>query len=314
MLPFALAGLVALTPVQAGEGTLALSDIHLRDPFILPVPEMGRYYLYGTGWRLPGGPGFMVYSSADLLQWEGPKAAFTAPEGFRSDNYWAPEVHSWKGRYVMFATFLPRNPNRLRGTWALVSDSPEGPFSLTGTEAVTPPDWYALDGTLYVDRVGQPWMVFCHEWVQVQDGEICAVRLSEDLTHAVGEPILLFHASEAPWKRQYGPNDRKTYVTDGPFMYRNSRGELLMLWSSFGPGGYKEAVARSTSGEITGPWVQEAEPIVGNDAGHGMVFRRFDGQLMLVLHQPNRGPLERPRLYTLEETTHSLRATPWPAP
>lgn len=42
-------------------------------------------------------------------------------------------------------------------------------------------------------------MFFCHEWVQVTDEEICAVRLKNDLRSAEGKPILLFNASDAPW-------------------------------------------------------------------------------------------------------------------
>ena len=44
----------------------------------------------------------------------------------------------------------------------------------------------------------QPWMVFCHEWVQIGDGTMDAVRLAADLSKPVGEPIQLFRASDAP--------------------------------------------------------------------------------------------------------------------
>ena len=43
-------------------------------------------------------------------------------------------------------------------------------------------------------------MVFCHEWLQVQDGQICAIRMEEDLSDSIGEPVILFRASEAPWR------------------------------------------------------------------------------------------------------------------
>ena len=38
-----------------------------------------------------------------------------------------------------------------------------------------------------------------------------------------------------------------------------------------------------------------------------MLFRRFDGQLMMVLHQPNEGGRERARLFEIEDTGDSLR-------
>jgi hypothetical protein len=46
-----------------------------------------------------------------------------------------------------------------------------------------------------------------------------------------------------------------------------------------------ETVARSSSGELQGPW-QQLQPIVRQDSGHGMLFRTFDGKLMMVLHHP----------------------------
>jgi len=37
-----------------------------------------------------------------------------------------------------------------------------------------------------------------------------------------------------------------------------------------------------------------------------MIFRTFGGKLMLVLHQPNRGPDEHPRLFIAQEREHTL--------
>jgi len=38
-----------------------------------------------------------------------------------------------------------------------------------------------------------------------------------------------------------------------------------------------------------------------------MIFKRFDGQLMMVLHQPNGRGLERARFFELEDTGETLR-------
>ena len=47
----------------------------------------------------------------------------------------------------------------MRGTTIAVSDSPEGPFTLVKTDGpIAPPNFMTLDGTLYVDRSGKPWM------------------------------------------------------------------------------------------------------------------------------------------------------------
>ena len=292
------------TTVSTANAKQTLEDIRLRDPFILPVQEEGKYYLYGTGWNLPNGPGFMTYTSSDLTTWDGPFPVFRRLEGFWSDrNYWAPEVHQYKGKYYMFASF--KAEDACRGTQILISDTASGPFRPITEGPVTPGDWECLDGTLHIDQAGKPWMVFCHEWVQVGDGEMCAVMLSDDLKRAVDKSILLFRASEALWVVEIGKQPRGR-VTDGPFLHRTSDRALLMLWSSFGKGGYKLAVARSESGKVTGPWKHEPKPIFENDGGHGMIFHTFEGKLMLVLHQPNRGPDERPRLFTVQEREHTL--------
>ena len=276
-------------------------ELHIRDPFVLAAPEERRYYLFGTtGGECWNGPasGFDVYAGSDLEHWDGPHPAFRPAPGFWADrNFWAPEVHPYRGRYFMFASF--KSAEARRGTQILAADTPLGPFQPHSDGPVTPSAWECLDGTLYVDPRGDPWLVFCHEWVQVRDGEMCATRLSPDLSRAAGAPELLFRASAAPWvKAVQGQVD---FVTDGPFLYRADNGELLMLWSSFGEGGYTLGTARSAGGDVQGPWIQDREPLFSDDGGHGMLFKTFSGQLLLALHRPNTSPNERPVFLPLRE-------------
>ncbi len=284
-----------------------LADIPIRDPFLLTVREEDAYYLFGSTdadiWHPPA-TGFDCYRSTDLREWEGPIAAFRPPEGFWSDrNFWAPEVHAHAGRYVMFATFTAEGARR--GTQVLASAHPEGPYAPWSDGPVTPRDWECLDGTLHVDAAGDPWIVFCHEWVQVGDGEVVAQRLTPDLSAATGDPMVLFRASEAPWARPLQhpriPAGASAYVTDGPFLRRLGDGTLLMLWSSFGDAGYAMGIARSLSGDVQGPWVQSPEPIWAADGGHGMIGETLEGDLLLTLHQPNETPRERTVLRRLRE-------------
>jgi arabinan endo-1,5-alpha-L-arabinosidase len=291
-------------------------DIQIRDPFILPIAATQEYYLFGTTdkdcWKGPA-EGFDCYRSSDLEDWEGPFPAFRpVPDFWGTMNFWAPEVHVWRGMYYMFASF--KAPRRYRGTQILCAEKPEGPYTPLTPSPVTPPDWQCLDGTLHVDVAGTPWIVFCHEWVQVKNGAIYAMRLSDDLTQAVGRPVFLFTASEAPWVRrsEWPEDDPKfgfpRYVTDGPFLYRITSGVLLMLWSSLAEQGYAMGIARSASGAIEGPWEQEAQPIWKQNGGHGMIFRAFDDRLFIILHTPNETPFERPVFIEIEETANSLRA------
>jgi len=282
------------------------NEIQIRDPYVVPVEAEQKYYLFGsTDANIWGqGTGFDVYVSSDLEQWEGPKPVFRPEDGFYSEeNFWAPEVYSYQGRYYMFATFRRRENGKL-GTAVLASESLLGPFQPHSQGPVTPYDWNSLDGTLFIDGEGQPWMVFCHEWKDVSDGEICAARLKEDLSELQEEPVTLFRASEAPWTTPLPLTEKiKTldnYVTDGPFLYRTDEGALMMLWASFVQGRYALGVAVSASGSVTGPWVQEEAPLFQSDGGHGMIFRTFDGRLMLTIHTPNRTPDERPIFLELE--------------
>ncbi|PKO14107.1 MAG: glycoside hydrolase [Chloroflexi bacterium HGW-Chloroflexi-10] len=282
---------------------MKLSDIHIRDPFVLPQPSEKIYYLYGTmgayTWTKIG-VGFDCYTSTDLQTWEGPFPVFRPPSNFWADyNFWAPEVHVYQGRYFMFASF--KADGICRGTQILVAESPLGPFLPLSAGPVTPPDWECLDGTLFVTPEGNPWIVFSHEWVQVGDGEICALPLSKDLTSAIGEPVLLFHASKAPWIRQHDSKGRKGYITDGPWMHSLPGGELLILWSSFSAGGYSIGVARSASAELLGPWQHDAQPLYSSDGGHCMTFRDFNGNTWLSFHHPDGFPGERPKFLPLAE-------------
>ena len=276
------------------------SEIRVRDPYIVPIKETGKYYLFGTTDTDPwnAGEGFLVYESEDLEHWSEPKWAFLPPEGFwANQNFWAPEVHHFNGYWYIFASFKAEGV--CRGTQILRSESVTGHYVPISDGPVTPRDWECLDGTLHVDENGKPWMVFCHEWVQVHDGEICCIPLSDDLTHAIGEPTLLFRASEGPWVVPLW-NSKDNFVTDGPFLYRSNNGALRMLWSSFSTEDYTISYAESQSGTIFGPWIQHETGVVVN-GGHGMVFDTFDGRTLLSIHSPNASPLERMKLIPFEK-------------
>ena len=279
---------------------MKLNEINIRDPFI--VPENGRDYMYGTRgkgcWESQKTPGmgFDVYISEDLETWSDPISVFEQSDDFwGTHNFWAPEVHKYNGKFYMFASF--KNAERNRGTQILVSDTPDGKFTPITEYPVTPEEWMALDGTLYVDKNGDPHIVFCHEWSQIADGEICEMKLSADLTKAVSQPRTLFKASDPYWARK----ECDHWVTDGPFMYRGESGRLYMIWSSFTDSGYVQAVCYSDNGDIDGNFSHDLPLLAEKDGGHGMIFTGFDGKTYLVLHRPNSNPDERPALTQIIE-------------
>lgn len=319
------AGVHAQPAQEDARRAVRLADVRMRDACVL-VDEATKTYYIVSSTRTNSGPAVRAYTSRDLVTWEGPHIVFQTPpdfwgEGVNIKGIWAPELHAYKGRYYLFLTFdtdtlLPEQwrdwmPRVRRGSQVLVSDSPLGPFKPFQNRSTLPTDMMTLDGTLWVED-GVPYMVYAHEWVQITDGTVEMVRLKDDLSDVVGEPTRLFAGSDAPWGRKsprWG-----CWVTDGPYLYRSKTGKLLMIWSSFGKGGYTVGVARSTTGRLRGPWEQQAKPLFAEDGGHGMLFKRFDGQLMLTLHQPNKTGSERTRLFEIEDTGDSLRIkSPFPS-
>lgn len=300
-----------------------ISEIYIRDPYILADPQTKTYYMYRSSsvsddkGKMLGG--VEVFKSKDLKQWEGPVRVFTVP----SDNWitggvWAPEVHAYKGKYYLFATLNSEIswkkrqegwPEYLfRGTQIFHADSPEGPFLPFNLVPHTPIDRMVLDGTLW-EEDGVPYMIYCHEWVQVADGTMELVRLAPDLSAPAGNATTLFCASAADWSTgSVHPAPLPTsYVTDGCFLYRTRTGKLLMIWSSFMNGEYAIGIAESTTGKVLGPWRQQPVPLFNKNGGHGMIFRSFDGKLYITFHGPNSpAGSERAHIYELEDAGDTL--------
>ena len=270
-------------------------DIHIRDPFVLC--EDGVYYMYGTRAANFGmeTAGFDVYISTDLENWSDPiPCCDTAAAGLNAGANWAPEVHKYRGAYYMLATFT-RAECGLRGTFAFKSESPKGPF-LLHSDVLTPAEWEALDGTLYISKEGKPYLVFCHEHTQIIDGTVCYARLSDSLDAIEGEITTLFAASECPYVDRH---ESGHFVTDGPFLYRSKAGELLMIWSSFIKNNYAELLVKFKDGRL-GKDLEHLPPILDSDGGHGMLFSVED-ELCFTYHTPNASLLERPAFCRAED-------------
>lgn len=281
-------------------------DIHIRDPFLLN--DDGVLYMYGsTDENIWGGEcySFSAYKTDDLENFDGPFDVFVRPKDFWSnEQYWAPEVHKYKGKYYLFGSFFKQGTGRK--SQILVSDGPLGPF-LPFCSPFTPDGWDCLDATLYVEN-GVPYSVFCHEWVQIVDGTMEAVRLKADLSGPDGNPITLFKASDAPWVRPTSYCGKfDGYITDGPFLRKSKNGKLFMIWSSTAENSqYAVGMAVSESGSVLGPWRHMETPLFGKNGGHASIFE-FKGKLLLSLHMPNILSLERAEFFELEEMDDGLK-------
>ena len=339
-----------------------LEDVWVRDPCVVVVGELDArlvqptrapwplptstssptrpltvkgYLLFGTTDAPPHGvdpyspylaSGFDMYASESLDgAWTGPYRVFSPPPGFWSDaQFWAPEVFRYGPAWFMAATFKCKGRGEGRAVQILrsVSGQPWGPFEpFAFRKPVTPPGWFSLDGHVFLGAE-TPYLVFCREFTEVGDGQIFAQKLTPALDAAVGAPMFLFSASEAPWTGNVSATSHATrFVTDGPFLWKSrATGELLMLWSSIGSGGrYMVGIARSATGLVTGPFVHDPEPLFEWDGGHCWLFRPHPGRaivfsngaawngegvppLVMALHAPNKCVADsRPRFVMLEE-------------
>ncbi|MEM9718889.1 MAG: family 43 glycosylhydrolase [Bacteroidota bacterium] len=306
------------------DSLIQTSEIRIRDPFIVADSRSQTYYMYAQMRnRLSGEDapqGVEVYTSTDLENWTPPQPVLTLAEDFWARrSVWAPEVHFYKGAYYLFVTLTseqklgespnPKNGATLwkRGTHIFKAESPLGPFIAFQAQAHTPANWMSLDGTLWIES-GKPYMAFCHEWAQTFDGTMEVVELAEDLSKPIGSPKLLFRASEAKWVRNMKDLgfENNGLVTDGTFFYKNRKGELIMIWSSFGEQKYAIGQAISHSGSIMGPWEQQEKLLIKANGGHGMLFHTFDQQMVLAYHQPNIRGQERLHLAQIRENDAGL--------
>jgi len=268
-----------------------LDSIRLSDPAILADEKSQTYYMTGTGG--------LLWESKDLRTWTGPfKVVETDPESWMGPQpmIWAAELHQYKGKYYYFATFTNRNVvidtvrgntiNR-RASHVLVSDQPDGPYVPMEDDMYLPPDIPTLDGTFWVvGEDGKPYMIYCEEWLINWNGTMEKIELKPDLSGTVGEGEVLFRASDSPWSKERDEegNVIPNKVTDGPWLFETQTGKLGMLWTSWAFDDYVQGVAYSESGTLDGPWVHQEELITPPNFGHGMLFRTFEGKLLMSVH------------------------------
>jgi beta-xylosidase len=274
---------------QVVKENIPIDSIRLSDPFILADKNSSMYYMTGTGG--------MLWKSKDLQKWTGPfrvvKHDTTSWMG-SNPMIWAAELHEYKGKYYYFATFTNReikidtfrnNVIERRACHVFVSDKADGPYTPMKDSIYLPADIPTLDATLWVEK-GRPYMIYCYEWLQNWDGTIEKIELKPDLSGTSGNGKVLFRASDSPWSREKDEQgkDKPNKVTDGPFVFLTQTGKLGMIWTSWIHDVYVQGVAYSKSGMLDGPWIQEKDPITPPNYGHGMLFRTWEGQLLMALH------------------------------
>jgi hypothetical protein len=267
---------------------IPLDSIRLSDPFIMADAKTRMYYMTGTGG--------LLWKSFDLRLWEGPYHVVQIdPDSWMGERpmIWAAEIHEYNGKYYYFGTFtnssvkidtVKGNIIDRRACHILVGDKSDGPYVPIGSENYCPEDQPTLDATLWVEE-GKPYLLYCREWLQNWNGTVEAIPLKPDLSGVEGKRNILFFASESPWsKERIGETVLPNKVTDGPYVFRTQTGRLGIIWTSWVYDVYTQGVAYSDNGRLDGRWMQEREPVTPPNYGHGMLFRTFEGKLLMSVH------------------------------
>ena len=293
--------------------TVPLAELSMSDPFILADEATHLYYLTSTGGR--------IYTSPDLNMWTGPYQAYDVSGTWmeKSGGVAAAELHHIGDKYYFIGTFsdrddlvdvIPRRYNVHRAqSMVLVSDTAKGPYKPIVNEydfCLYPRNWAILDGTIWSEG-GKNYVVFVHEWLQTIDGTMEYMEMSDDFSTPLTKPKTMFRASEAPWVYEMNGNGEATYgmkipgwVTDGPELFRTGTGRLGMIWASWGKNRYCEGVAYSESGTIDGPWIQEEDSFKGDNSGHAMLFKSFEGQTLMAIHHSEGDGPRKPEIWTVD--------------
>lgn len=251
----------------------------LRGDFPDPsVIRVGDDY-WATATSSEWGPLFPILHSRDLVNWELKGHMFSEKPEWSSQNYWAPELEFYKGKYYVY--YVGRNPanNRLHVAVGTATN-PLGPWTDHGT--LIGQEDGSIDGIIETDEKGDRYMLWKNDGnSRNQPTFIYAQKLSEDGLKLVGEMKQLIRNDQA-WEGK---------LIEGPDVLKH--GDYFYLFYA-GAGccgsqcSYGTGVARSKS--LLGPYEKYSKnPIIGHNdnwrcPGHGTIVSTADGRNFFLYH------------------------------
>jgi beta-xylosidase len=258
----------------------------IGDPFI--VYDGNNYYMYATGFDVAG---FKVRVSSDLKSWQEVGVCLDLSDSWAEKDFWAPKVIYYKGKYVMHYSARRKTDKSMR-IGVAVSDTPEGPFQDVYNGPMFDFGYAAIDGHVFIDDDGERYFYYskdCSENVVdgIHTSHIYVVKLNEDLTKVVSEPIFLFGATEAFECKYYKPDWR---WNEGPFMLKkDGRYYLTYSGNCYGTKEYCVclAVSQRPDAEFKKQGTILTYEAVKEDfsgPGHNAFFKDKDGRLKMAFH------------------------------
>jgi beta-xylosidase len=265
---------------------MIITDItKIGDPQILL--HEGKYYCYATSHS----EGFLVWVSEDLVHWSEPTMCFHAIESWGKSHFWAPEVVYHKGKFVMHYTAMSRELNSLR-LGVAVAESPLGPFHDVHDRPMFDLGYATIDGSVLICEEGNFFYYSrdcCENYVNgIKTSQIWCMKLNDDLTETVGEPMLMTTPTEEYEMRSMSMEVPHLW-NEGPCVIR--RGDrYLMNFSTNFYASNDYAICLATASSPLGPWVKvKNNPVLCcreglTGAGHNAFFTGKDGELYTSFH------------------------------
>lgn len=249
------------------------------DPSIVRVGE--EYFAVNSTFQYF--PAIVISHSRDLVHWEIIGHAITSNDDLDLSNVpdshgiWAPDISYHDGKFYIFATLRlngdgKRGNDVLRRQLMMISERPEGPYSKPICLEVD-----NIDPSHFIDENGTHYMVIA--------AGAQLVRLSEDCTKVLGEPISI-------WP---GTGER---CPEGPHLFK--KGDYYYVMVAEGGTGYGHGINVARSKHLLGPYEPSPyNPVMRQldpngriqRAGHGKLVETSTGEWWMVYlcGRPNEG-------------------------
>jgi len=265
---------------------MIITDItRIGDPQILLYDN--TYYCYATS----SAKGFLVWESDDLVHWSEPELCFSAIDSWGKSHFWAPEVIFHKGKFIMHYSAMSRELNSLR-IGVAVTDHPKGPFRDVHDRPMFDFGYAAIDGSALVSPEGNFFYYSrdCSEnYVDgIRTSQLCCVRMNDDLTETVGEPMLIT-TPEEEFERKSLSMEEPHLWNEGPCVILRD-GKYIMNYSANHYASNDYAICIATADHPMGPWIKSKNnPVLSCraelfGAGHNAFFTDKQGRLMTAFH------------------------------
>lgn len=225
------------------------------------------------------GPKFPLRTSPDLVHWTERGTIFSAATrpGWAERDFWAPELHKFGRRYVVFFSARHRDGDLALG--AASADNLLGPYTDLGAPLLRDPNPGVIDAHVFRAPDGSSYLLWKIDGNANRTASRIQIQaLREDGLELRGAPSELLRNSLA-WEGS---------VVEGPWMIFEA-GYYYLFYSGndYGSAAYALGVARSMS--ATEGFIKLDSPILPSSGdwagpGHGSVVRTPKGAWAHVFH------------------------------